>query len=87
MAFVTVIAVLCQIANPSLCLEERVTDTAMDDTLSLQDCLLGPPKLAKWLSEHPSYNSTGWQDGSARSVTENHRLPEEGLRPKTRNFL
>ena len=64
MAFVTVIAVLCQIANPSMCLEERVTDTAMDDTLSLQDCLLGPPKLAKWLSEHPSYQQyrlAGWK--------------------------
>ena len=62
--FVKVIAVLCHISNPSLCLEETVTDSNLTEGLTLQSCLLAPPELAKWHSNLPSYQQyrvTGWK--------------------------
>lgn len=54
---VTVVATLCQIAAPSACIEEIVTDQA-----TLMQCggAFAQQALAKWMSEHPRY-VTGWR--------------------------
>lgn len=53
--FITVAAVLCHLANPTLCVEEIVTDSSMDETLTLQSCMIGEDKLVKFMEEHPIY--------------------------------
>lgn len=54
--FVTIAVVLCRLAGGP-CTEEIVTDSSMDDSLTLQSCMLGQPALAKWMSEHPIYRA------------------------------
>lgn len=58
--FVTVVAVLCNLAT-NACLEERVTDSSLDSTVTLQSCMIGGQAgLAKWKGEHPIYRSDAW---------------------------
>jgi hypothetical protein len=62
--FVKVIAVLCHLANPQICLEETVTDSNMQEDLTMGECLHGLARTVKWHSEHPSYQSyrlSGWK--------------------------
>lgn len=55
--FVTVVAVLCQLAGP-LCVEEIVTDSTMDEHVTFQNCMVGgQAPIAKWMSEHPLYHA------------------------------
>jgi hypothetical protein len=59
--FITVSAVLCHlIAGQPVCVDEVVTDSNMTEGLTWQGCLLAPPPLAKWKSEHPIYNKPEW---------------------------
>jgi hypothetical protein len=58
--FITIAVVICKLASPAPCVDEIVTDSSMDDTLTLQSCMLGQPMIAKWLSEHPLYH-TGYR--------------------------
>jgi hypothetical protein len=56
---ITIVAVLCQLGTAS-CREEIVTDSTMDDSLTLQSCMLGQPAVVKWIGEHPVYH-TGYR--------------------------
>lgn len=52
--FITIAVVLCRLTGGP-CVEEIVTDSSLDESLTLQSCMLGQPALAKWMSEHPIY--------------------------------
>lgn len=58
--FITIAVTLCSLAGAAPCVDEIVTDSSMDDTLTLQSCMLGQPMIAKWMSEHPVYR-TGYR--------------------------
>lgn len=75
--FVTVMAVLCHLSNPSLCVTEIVTDTSMDDTLSLQSCMMGQPQVVRWMQEHPVY-SKGYTLSRWKCTIGNKPLPPQG---------
>jgi hypothetical protein len=77
--FVTVTAVLCHLAAPTLCVEEIVTDTNMDDTLTMQSCLMGQAYLAKYMAEHPIYR-TGYRLDRWRCTIGNREPPPPGGR-------
>lgn len=72
--FVTVVAVLCHLVSARATIapdrdctaeearvEEIVTDSSMDDTLTFQGCMIGQPQVAKWKTEHPIYARSGWR--------------------------
>ncbi len=54
---VAVVATFCQIASPSTCAEEIITNEA-----TLSECTGGfaQPALAKWMAENIHYR-TGWR--------------------------
>jgi hypothetical protein len=59
--FITVSAILCHlIAGQPVCIDEIVTDTNMEPSLTWQGCLMGQAPLAKWKSEHPIYRKEEW---------------------------
>jgi hypothetical protein len=53
--FITIAVTLCSLVGA--CAEVVVTDSDMDDSLTLQSCMLGQPMIAKWMAEHPTYHS------------------------------
>ncbi len=58
--FVTVVAVLCHLTS-SDCINEIVTSSAMDSSVTFQSCVLsGQAALARWKEEHPIYRSEAW---------------------------
>jgi hypothetical protein len=58
--FVTVVAVLCHLTS-NACIEEIVTSSSLDDTVTRQSCMIGGQAgLAKWKGEHPVYRSEAW---------------------------
>ena len=59
--FVTVVAVLCHLGSTD-CVEQVVTNSSQDRTLTLQGCAIGgQAALAKWKEEHPIYRSKAWR--------------------------
>lgn len=59
--FITVLATLCHlVAGVDACVVETVTDNTLDNTLTMQSCMMGEAYVAKWISEHPLYH-TGWR--------------------------
>lgn len=70
---VTVSVVLCHLLLGSpVCVDEVVTDTNMTEGLTWQGCLLGPPQLAKWKSEHPTYRREEWYIAKWRCTPGRH---------------
>jgi hypothetical protein len=57
--FVTIVAVLCRLAGPG-CVEEIVTDSSLDENVTMQTCVLGQAGVADWMSKHPLYRQ-GWR--------------------------
>ena len=56
--FITVLATLCHlVAGVNACVEEIVTDNSIDQTLTMQSCMMGEAYVAKWISEHPLYHT------------------------------
>lgn len=60
--FITIAAVLCHLSGPAAgaCVEEIVTDSNMDDSLTMQSCMIGQPAISHWMTTHPLYHS-GWR--------------------------
>jgi hypothetical protein len=61
--FVTVVAVLCRLSGAAAgaCVEEIVTDSAMDDQVTFQTCMVhGQIGVADWMGKHPLYRQ-GWR--------------------------
>lgn len=55
--FVSVVAVLCSLSSPA-CVEEIVTDSAMDESVSFQSCqIMGQIGVSDWMNKHPIYRS------------------------------
>jgi hypothetical protein len=55
--FVSVVAVLCSLSGPA-CVEEIVTDSSLDDSVTMQSCLMiGEAAIVKWMNEHPIYHA------------------------------
>lgn len=85
---VTVVAVLCQlqVAHPTLAadrdctseevrVEEIVTDTDMDENVTMWSCQAGgQAPLAKWKSEHPVYHSDRWRIARVMCVPGHYEL-------------
>ena len=57
---ITIIAVLCSLANPSDCREQVVTTSDFAD-ISMQSCLMGAPQMADWMKEHPAQRLAKWR--------------------------
>jgi hypothetical protein len=57
--FTTLVVVLCHLTGPAAgaCFEKVVTNSDMDDSLSMQSCVMGQAALAKWMSESPLYHT------------------------------
>jgi hypothetical protein len=71
--FVTVVAVLC--LSTGLCVEEIVTDSNLEPTLSFSSCLSGAQApLAKWKGEHPVYRSAAYRIEKYRCVPGHYEI-------------
>ncbi|SFJ30593.1 hypothetical protein [Bradyrhizobium sp. Gha] len=58
--FVTVVAVLCHLSAQD-CTEVVVTNSNLDQSLTLQGCMLGgQASLSQWKTAHPIYRSDDW---------------------------
>ena len=57
---IKVIALLCQISNPSVCHEQTVTTSDFSE-ISLTGCLMGMPQLAEWMKQHPAERLAKWK--------------------------
>ncbi|TWA89559.1 hypothetical protein [Bradyrhizobium stylosanthis] len=57
--FVTVVAVLCRLSFPTdACVEEIVTDSHLDSTVTFQSCMIhGQLGVADWMQHHPIYRA------------------------------
>lgn len=56
----TVIAVICSLAEPSVCQEHIVTGPQFQ-SVSMQECMLGQPQLAEWMKDHPGQYIASWR--------------------------
>lgn len=72
--FVTVVAVLCRlvVAQPTIApntdctaeearVEEIVTSSDIDDTLTFQGCMMGQAAVVDWKGKSPLYHSNRWR--------------------------
>ena len=61
--FISVLVTLCHLVSPGIegCVEEIITDSTRDETLTMQSCLMGEAYVTKWKLEHPTYTSDGWR--------------------------
>lgn len=80
--FVSVVAVLCHLLTPTATIaadrdctteearvEEIVTDSDMDDTVTFQGCMVsGQIGVADWKGKHPIYSRRGWRVARLRCV-------------------
>jgi hypothetical protein len=57
---ITIIAVLCSLAQPTNCHEQVVTTSDFAD-ISMQSCLMGAPQMADWMKNHPTERLAGWR--------------------------
>lgn len=57
---ITVIAIICSLADASSCREQVVTTSNFAE-ISMTSCLMGAPQLAKWMADHPGYRLAGWR--------------------------
>lgn len=57
---VTVVAVLCSLANPEVCYQQEVTSPGFAE-MTMQACLMGVPQLAEWMSGRPAYRLAQWK--------------------------
>ena len=57
---IEIIAVLCNLLSPANCYEQTVT-TSDFANVSVQSCLIGAPRLADWMKEHPAERLAGWR--------------------------
>lgn len=56
---ITIIAVLCSLSSGD-CRDVLVTNSDFAD-ISISSCLMGPPKLAEWMKQHPADRMAGWK--------------------------
>jgi hypothetical protein len=79
MTFITVLATLCHLTAAGVegCVEEIVTDNTLDDTLTMQSCMMGQAYIAKWMSEHPKFH-TNWRLAKWGCRIGNKPSPEVG---------
>lgn len=55
--FTTIVAVLCTLSS-GMCVEEIVTDSNMDPSVTMHGCQIGGQAgIAKWMGEHPLYHA------------------------------
>jgi hypothetical protein len=85
---VTVVAILCHLLTPAATLapdrdctaeevrvEEIVTDTDLDPSVTFQGCMIGgQAALAKWKGEHPIYSRAGWRVGRVLCVPGHYEI-------------
>ena len=57
---IKIIAVLCSLSSPANCYEQTVT-TSDFANVSVQSCLIGAPRLADWMKEHPAERLAAWR--------------------------
>jgi hypothetical protein len=57
---IKIIAVLCSLSSPGNCYERLVTTSDFAD-VSMQSCLMGAPKLADWMKQHPAERLAAWR--------------------------
>jgi hypothetical protein len=57
---IKIVAVLCSLSSPTNCYEQTVT-TSDFANVSVQSCLIGAPRLADWMKEHPAERLAGWR--------------------------
>ena len=59
--FVTIVAVMCLATMQSVCVEEIVTDSNMDNDLTFLGCMAHSQiGIADWKNKSPNYNTTRW---------------------------
>jgi hypothetical protein len=74
--FITVFATVCHlVAGVDACVEEIVTDNTLDNTLTMQSCMMGQANVVKWMTEHPIYH-TGYRLQNWKCRIGNKRSPE-----------
>jgi hypothetical protein len=85
--FVTVAVVMCKLlvisstlvpdtdcTNEEARVEEIVTDTDKDETLSLLTCSLGQSQVADWKEHHPIYHSNLWRVARIKCVLGRYQI-------------
>ncbi|MGL9622897.1 hypothetical protein QRQ56_33470 [Bradyrhizobium sp. U531] len=72
--FVTIIAVLCQLTSAD-CIDEIVSSSALDSTLTFQSCIMnGQAGLAHWKEAHPIYRSDAWRIQRYKCVPGDYKI-------------
>lgn len=57
---ITIIAIICKLADPSACIDKTVTTSDLGD-VTMQGCQMGAPQLAEWMKGFPAYRLAGWK--------------------------
>ena len=57
---IKIIAVPCSLSSPTNCHEQIVTTSELAD-VSMHSCLMGAPRLAEWMDQHPAERLAGWR--------------------------
>ncbi len=72
--FVTLVASLCMLGSP-ICVDEIVTDTSMDQSLTWQGCLVhGQLGVSAWMAQHPLFHA-GYRLDRWKCVPGHYSLP------------
>lgn len=78
-AFITVLATFCHLVTvpgPELCVEERITDNTLDDTVTMQSCMMGMAYVADWQAKSPLYHT--WRLANWKCRIGNKPMPDQG---------
>jgi hypothetical protein len=89
---VTVVAVLCRLVVPTATLapdrdctaeevrvEEIVTSSALDDTVTFQGCMMGQAAVVDWKGKSPLYHSSKWRVARVKCVPSSLRIAGAGV--------
>jgi len=57
---IKIIAVLCSLSSPANCHEQTITTSDFAD-VSMQSFLMGAPKVAEWMKDHPTERLAAWR--------------------------
>lgn len=71
---IRILAVLCSLLHPDICMQREVTNSDLSEGLSMSACLVGMPALADYMRQFPGYRLQSWkcrigQGGGGESAT------------------
>lgn len=58
---IRILALLCLWSDPRACHSVAVTNSDLQEPLTMTACLVGMPALADWMRSFPQYRLAGWK--------------------------